>query len=112
MKEVEISSSIVVVGGGLAGVCAAIEAARMGHDTLLIQNRPVFGGNSSSEIRVWTRGATGGGNLYSEEMGILGELKTRNLYVNKDFNVVYWDAVLLDAVMQQQNLRFSRNNKI
>ena len=37
MKEVEISSSIVVVGGGLAGVCAAIEAARMGHDTLLIQ---------------------------------------------------------------------------
>ncbi len=112
MKEVEISSSIVVVGGGLAGVCAAIEAARMGHDTLLIQNRPVFGGNSSSEIRVWTRGATGGGNLYSEEMGILGELKTRNLYVNKDFNVVYWDAVLLDAVMQQQNLRFLLNTNI
>ena len=45
-------------------------------------------------------------------MGILGELKTRNLYVNKDFNVVYWDAVLLDAVMQQQNLRFLLNTNI
>ena len=37
------------------------------------------GGNSSSEIRVWTRGATGGGNLFAEEMGIWGELKLRAL---------------------------------
>lgn len=55
----------------------------------------VVGGNSSSEIRMWTRGAAGAGNLYSEEMGILGELKLRNLQTNPDGNVFFWDEVLL-----------------
>ena len=44
----------------------------------------MLGGNSSSEIRVWTRGAVGAGNLFSEEMGVLGALKMRNLYTNPD----------------------------
>lgn len=43
---------IVVVGGGLAGCTAAVAAARMGADTVLIQNRPVLGGNASTEILV------------------------------------------------------------
>ncbi|WP_346318474.1 FAD-dependent oxidoreductase [Chitinophaga sp. YIM B06452] len=47
---------LVVVGGGIAGTCAAISAARMGLKTALIQDRPVLGGNNSSEIRVHLRG--------------------------------------------------------
>lgn len=43
---------VVVVGGGLAGVCAAIAAARKGARTAIIQNRSMFGGNASSEIRM------------------------------------------------------------
>jgi len=43
---------VIVVGGGLAGVSAAISAARLGCKVALVQNRSVLGGNSSSEIRV------------------------------------------------------------
>jgi len=47
---------LVVVGGGMAGCCAAVSAARLGLDVALVQNRHVLGGNSSSEIRVWING--------------------------------------------------------
>jgi hypothetical protein len=47
----------VVTGGGIAGVCAAISAARLGLKVALIQDRPVYGGNNSSEVRVWAEGA-------------------------------------------------------
>lgn len=49
---------LVVVGGGIAGTAAAISGARMGCKTVLIQNRPVLGGNGSSEVRVWPQGGT------------------------------------------------------
>lgn len=49
---------MVVVGGGLAGLCAAITAARVGIKVTLLQDRPVLGGNSSSEVRLWVLGAT------------------------------------------------------
>ncbi len=47
---------LVVVGGGYSGMGAAISAARMGCRVALIQNRPVLGGNGSSEVRVWAMG--------------------------------------------------------
>jgi len=47
----------VVTGGGIAGTCAAISAARLGLKVALIQDRPVLGGNNSSEVRVWLQGA-------------------------------------------------------
>jgi len=48
---------LVVVGGGIAGTCAAVSAARLDLKVALIQDRPVLGGNNSSEIRVWLQGA-------------------------------------------------------
>ncbi|MFO7976676.1 MAG: FAD-dependent oxidoreductase [Candidatus Hydrogenedentota bacterium] len=48
----------VVVGGGIAGTCAAISAARLGLDVALVQDRPVLGGNNSSEVRVHLQGKT------------------------------------------------------
>ncbi|MBD0777826.1 FAD-dependent oxidoreductase [Maribacter sp. ANRC-HE7] len=48
----------VVVGGGFAGTCAAISAARNGLKVALIQDRPILGGNGSSEVRVWPEGRT------------------------------------------------------
>lgn len=47
---------LVVVGGGTAGTAAAVTAARLGLSVALIQDRPVLGGNSSSEVRVWPEG--------------------------------------------------------
>ncbi|MCP4092071.1 MAG: FAD-dependent oxidoreductase [Planctomycetes bacterium] len=47
---------LVVVGGGVAGTSAAVTAARLGLTVALIQDRPVLGGNASSEVRVWPEG--------------------------------------------------------
>jgi flavin-dependent dehydrogenase len=48
----------VVVGGGIAGCSAALSAARHGLKVALVQDRPVLGGNGSSEVRVWPEGHT------------------------------------------------------
>ena len=50
------SYDLVVVGGGIAGTSAAISAARLGMRVALVQDRPVLGGNGSSEVRVWPEG--------------------------------------------------------
>lgn len=57
-RETEVAGpyDLVVVGGGYSGMGAALSAARMGCKVALIQNRPVLGGNGSSEIRVWAQG--------------------------------------------------------
>jgi len=49
---------LVVVGGGIAGICSAVSAARSGLKVALIQDRPVLGGNNSSEVRVHLGGGT------------------------------------------------------
>lgn len=67
---------LVVVGGGYAGMCFAISAARMGCRVALIQDRPVLGGNGSSEIRVWPQGLTRRG-LYPHLGEIVEELVDR-----------------------------------
>lgn len=103
---------VMVIGGGPAGVCAALAAARGGSKTLLITDRPILGGNSSSEVRIWTRGATGGGNLFAEEMGIWGELKLENLARNPIGSVLAWDDVLLDAVLHQEGLELRLNTLV
>lgn len=51
-----IEYDLVVVGGGIAGTSAAVTAARLGLKVALVQDRPVLGGNASSEVRVWPEG--------------------------------------------------------
>ena len=73
-----LSADFVVVGGGMAGICAAVAAARNGIKTVLVQDRPMLGGNASSEIRMWICGAHG---KDQKEAGILEEILLEN-YVN------------------------------
>jgi len=70
--EVKDGYDLVVIGGGYAGMASAISGARMGCKVALIQNRPVLGGNGSSEIRVWAMGGTRRG-LYPHLGGIVEE---------------------------------------
>ncbi len=112
MIDKKLNCDVCVVGGGVAGVCAAIASARDGAKTILINSSPVLGGNSSSEIRVWTRGSSGGGNVYSEEMGILGELKLRNLFINKNLSPLFWDEILLEAVINEENISLLLNTLV
>ena len=62
MKTIKHQADFCVIGGGLAGMCAAIQAARHGIKTILMHERPVLGGNASSEVRMWVCGAHGPNN--------------------------------------------------
>lgn len=94
-------ADICVIGGGLAGMCAAIAAARRGSQVILVHDRPVFGGNCSSEIRMWPLGAHGSNR---RETGIFEELVLNNMYRNPTRNYPIWDAVLFEAVRFQSGL--------
>jgi len=107
------SSDVVVIGGGLAGVSAAVAAARLGSRVSLITNRPVLGGNSSSEIRVWVVGATAHGHQrFARETGIMGELFLENQYRNAEGNPYYWDQTVLDLVRAEPNIRLHLNTDV
>ena len=109
----EIRADLTVVGGGLAGVSAAIAAARQGVRVALVQNRPVLGGNSSSEVRVWVCGATAHGvQHYARETGIMGELFVENQFTNPGGNPYYWDLVLGEAVRAEENIELFLNTDI
>lgn len=113
MRTQTVEADIIVVGGGLAGVSAAVAAARLGRRTVLINNRPVLGGNSSSEVRVWVCGATAHGNQrWARETGIIGEMYRENQFRNPDGNPVYWDDVVLDTVRREPNLQLFLNTEV
>lgn len=113
MRSEVIESEITVVGGGLAGICAAVAAARSGKSVALVQNRPVLGGNSSSEVRVWVCGATAHGvQHFARETGIMGELFVENQYRNPDGNPYYWDLLLLETVRAEPNIRLFLNTDV
>lgn len=95
-----------VIGGGLAGLCAAVSAARKGVKTILVQERPVLGGNSSSEVRMWVRGAHGKNNM---ESGIVSELNLENIHVNPYLNFSIWDTVLYSKAVNEPNLTLMLN---
>jgi hypothetical protein len=95
----------VVVGGGMAGLCAAISSARHGARTALVHARPVLGGNASSEIRIHISGADQSlKQPQYAETGILYELMLENKARNDFFNYSIWDAVLFEAVKKEKNL--------
>ena len=90
-----------VVGGGLAGMCAAIAAARHGAKVALIHDRPMLGGNASSEIRMHVCGAHGKDN---RETGIIDEIQMENCYRNPGSNYSIWNSVLYEIVRYQENI--------
>lgn len=101
---------VVVVGGGMSGICAAIASARQGAKTALVQGRAMLGGNASSEIRMHICGA----NCQMakpdvNEGGILLELLLENKRLNPRYNFNLWDAILLDKVQAEPGLTLYLN---
>lgn len=101
----EKAFDVVVVGGGMSGLCAALEAARDGASVALVHARPVLGGNASSEVRVHISGADHSLEKpdYAES-GILYELMLENKARNANFSYSTWDLVLYEKVKSQENL--------
>ncbi len=115
LSEEHLSADFVVVGGGLAGVCAAITAARQGLRVVLVQDRPVLGGNASSEVRLWALGATshmGNNNRWAREGGVLDEIFVENTFRNPEGNPHLFDAVLLDKVAAEPGIRLLLNTAV
>ena len=109
-KTREETYEVAVIGGGLTGLCAALAAARHGAKTVLVQDRPVFGGNASSEIRMHICGASQ--NQKKPELnegGILHELMLKNKRVNDSYCFSIWDAVLFEAARRQPGLTLYLN---
>ena len=110
-REYDAEYDVIVVGGGLAGVCAAISAARLGCRVALIEQRPVLGGNSSSLIKVPVGGA-GNFNPWAVETGVIHELIVEDLARNpwpaagashlRTSSI--WDLVLYEKVRAERNL--------
>ncbi|MBE6642600.1 MAG: FAD-dependent oxidoreductase [Ruminococcaceae bacterium] len=97
----EYTADICVIGGGFAGMCAAISAARHGRSVVIIHDRPVFGGNASSEVRMWPMGAHGKNR---RETGLFEEIILNNMHRNPTRNYPIWDSVLFEAVRMQEGI--------
>jgi len=106
LNRKELKVDLCVVGGGMSGICAAISAARNGAKVVLMHERPVLGGNASSEIRMWVCGAQGKNNRGT---GILEEIALENYYRNPTKNYYIWDTVLYDFVVRESNITLLLN---
>lgn len=106
MKHETHDVDFCVVGGGMAGLLAAIAAARHGARVALVQDRPVPGGNASSEIRMHICGAHGENR---RETGILEELLLENCARNPHSNYSLWDSVTYGAARYQPGLSLFLN---
>ncbi len=103
----EIEFDFVVVGGGMSGTCAAIAAARLGVKVALIQNRPVLGGNNSSEVRVHL-----GARINLEPYPALGNLVNEigpERGGNAQAQDFYQDDKKLKAVLNESNISLFLN---
>jgi hypothetical protein len=115
LKTLRLSCDLAIVGGGLAGACGAITAARQGLKVVLIQDRPVLGGNASSEVRLWILGATshmGNNNRWAREGGVVDELFVENLYRNPEGNPIILDTLLLEKVIAEPNITLLLNTAV
>lgn len=117
MKTRKETYDIVVCGGGMAGLCAALAAARGGAKTCLVQDRPVLGGNSSSEIRVTVHGSACH-HHYAREVGILSEMLIEERQRNHEeinengWTNSVWDMVQYDFVQREPNLTVHLNTTV
>jgi hypothetical protein len=115
LRTVRHDADLVVIGGGLAGACCAITAARAGLKVVLVQDRPVLGGNASSEVRLWILGATshmGNNNRWAREGGVIDEILVENTFRNPEGNPLLVDALLLEKVVAEKNLTLLLNTVV
>lgn len=108
-----LSYQVVVVGGGISGLVAAIASARTGAQTALIHDRGVLGGNSSSDVKVHITGASCNWKKPNAvETGILLELLLRNRRYNPSHNFYTWDGILLSVAKETANLDLYLNTSM
>lgn len=103
MEKVAISCDVLVAGGGLSGICAALSAAREGAKVVLIEDRSHLGGNASSEIRMHPLGIKADKTGWREG-GIIEELLLENIARNPEFSWGSWDLLLYEKCVGEKNI--------
>lgn len=113
LRKKNLSFDVVVVGAGMAGIPAAVAAARNGAKTVLINDRPCLGGNASSEIRVTVNGVAHlkPDGLPERETGIVEEILLENRAKNAQESYPVWDHVVYDYVTREPNLTVMLNTQ-
>jgi hypothetical protein len=115
--EHHLECELLVAGGGIAGVCCALAAARLGTRVILCQDRSVLGGNASSEVRMHIVGATGlrGGVELEDELregGIVEELRLDLCVRNPQRSPSLMDLVLYDKCRREPTLTLLLNTTV
>ena len=106
LEIVDLKADLLVAGGGLAGVCAALAAARNGISVILVQDRSVLGGNSSSEVRMHVVGANSHNSRPGwREGGIIEELRLDDAVNNPQRSFEMWSLLLYDKIMREPNIK-------
>jgi len=112
-----LETDLLVAGGGIAGVCCALAAARLGARVILCQDRSVLGGNASSEVRMHIVGATGlsGGEELQNELregGLIEELRLDLAVQNPQRSPALMDLLLYDKCRREPNLTLYLNTTV
>ncbi|UCH33543.1 MAG: FAD-dependent oxidoreductase, partial [Armatimonadota bacterium] len=101
--EETLGCEVLVIGAGLAGICAAVEAGRLGCDVILVEKDALLGGNSSPDLGVHISGAHSF-HPYASETGLVGEIEEEAAYLRAKlhthghhYNIArQWDSLLHD----------------
>lgn len=105
MALVALEYDVLVAGGGMSGVCAAVAAARNGAKVLLVQDRSRLGGNASSEVKMHIVGAdNSGGRPGWREGGLIEEFRLDDAVDNPYRSFEMWDLLLYDKCLSEPNL--------
>ena len=116
----ELTCDVLVAGGGAAGVACALAAARCGAQVILCQDRPVLGGNASSEVRMHIVGANGTGSFdrgqeletEAREGGIIEEIRLDACVRNPQRSASMFDLILYDKCRSEPNLTVMLNTAV
>ncbi len=116
----ELRCDVLVAGGGAAGVPCVLAAARSGAKVILCQDRPVLGGNASSEVRMHIVGANGTGSFErgseleteAREGGIIEEIRLEACVRNPQRSASMLDLILYDLCRVEPNLTLLLNTTV
>jgi hypothetical protein len=113
MRRIDLAVDVLVAGGGMSGVCAALAAARNGARVLLVQDRSRLGGNASSEIRMHIVGADWHGSRSGwREGGLIEEIRLEDAVHNPHRAWELFDLTLYDLCHREENLRLLLDTSI
>jgi FAD dependent oxidoreductase len=105
MVFVDLDCDVLVAGGGMAGICSAVAAARHGAKVILVQDRSRLGGNASSEVKMHIVGAScHKGRPGWRESGLLEEFRLDDAVNNPQRCWELWDLLLYDKVVSEPNI--------